>query len=104
MNLPRPKNVMRGALTLLLTASFMFALWTLFDKPVPEANSDMVFYMLGQLSGAFMLGVGYYLASSKSSSDKNDIVARAMDRPRGTPADPVHVEDEAPPFPREIGR
>lgn len=104
MTLARPKSIMRGALTLILTAGFLIALAALMKVPVPPDNRDMVFYMLGQLSGGFMLGIGFYLASSKSSEDKNDIVARALERPSGNPGDPVHVEDDETRFPREIGR
>ncbi|RDC59803.1 hypothetical protein HME9302_00024 [Alteripontixanthobacter maritimus] len=38
-----------------------------------------------------MLAVGYWLGSSKGSSDKTEIIGA---RPNGTPADPVFVEPE----------
>lgn len=68
------RNLMRGFLAVALLAAFQFSLYWLFQWQVPEKNRDMVVYMLGQLSGMVMLALGYFFSTSKSSSDKNDIM------------------------------
>lgn len=65
---------MRGFLALILTAGFFAALAALFHWSVPASNRDLVTYMLGQLSGFTGAAIAYYLGTSKSSSDKTDII------------------------------
>ena len=91
MTFPRPKEVMRSLLTITLVLAFCGALAALFRYTVPEANVDLVNFMLGQLSILTAGAVGYWINTSKSSSDKNEILAN---RPSGMPDDPVHVEDD----------
>lgn len=42
--------------------------------PVPESNTDALFIVVGALVGAFANVVGYFFGSSKSSSDKNELL------------------------------
>ena len=66
---------MRSTLALLLVLSFQIALAALFKVSVPETNRDMVIYMLGQLSGMVTTAVAFYFSTSKSSVDKNKLIA-----------------------------
>lgn len=84
----KPPDFMRGLLSLVLLGAFQVALFWLFQFEVPKTNRDLVVFMLGQLSGFTGAGVAYYLGTSKSSADKNDIIrqappppARSGDRP-----------------------
>jgi hypothetical protein len=83
MNMPRPQDAMRPALTLILVFAFCGALAALFKFVVPEKNVDLVNFMLGQLSVMAVGCVGYYMQTSKSSSEKNVMFAS---RPPGDPA------------------
>jgi len=85
---------MRGVLALLLLVSFQVALAALFKFHVPETNRDMVIYMLGQLSGMVTAGLAFYFNTSKSSVDKNAVIANMGDNTptaTGKIDDPVHV-------------
>lgn len=84
----RPKNAMRGFLTVLLVLGFCGSIAALFFQPIPDANSDLVTYMLGQLSGFCGAMLAVYSVSSKSSEDKNETIRRALER--GVPADEPH--------------
>lgn len=66
---------MRSTLALCLLFSFQFALGALFKWRVPTENRDMVIYMLGQLSGMVTTAIAFYFATSKSSADKNAMIA-----------------------------
>lgn len=99
MTLPKPPDIMRGLLALILIGAFQVALFWLFQFEVPDANRDLVVFMLGQLSGFTGAGVAYYLGTSKSSSDKNDILRQAP--PRGQPS-PSRASGETCPLGREL--
>ena len=73
---------MRGVLAIALLLSFQVALGALFKVEVPQSNRDMVIYMLGQLSGMVTTALAFYFATSKSSSDKNAVIANMADGPR----------------------
>lgn len=76
MTLPQPKDAMRGFMALLLLCAFMVGLFWVITQEVPEGNKQLVTYMLGQLSVLAGIPVAYYFATSKSSSDKNDLLER----------------------------
>lgn len=84
---PIRRDLMRGALAIMLLLSFQIALGALFRLQVPETNRDMVIYMLGQLSGMVAMALAFYFSTSKSSADKTAVIAGMAD-----PASP-----EAPP-------
>jgi len=88
---------MRGLLAIVLLMSFQACLAALFNFEVPETNRDMVIYMLGQLSGMVTTALAFYFATSKSSADKNAVIANLQDgSATGKQGDPVHVtEDQA---------
>lgn len=72
-------DYMRSALAIILLLSFQLALAALFSWEVPETNRDMVIYMLGQLSGMVTTALAFYFATSKSSQDKNAVIAAMND-------------------------
>lgn len=78
MTIPRPRDAMRSVLALGLVLGFGFALGGLFFKQVPEANADLVNFMLGQLSVFTAGALAFYFNTSKSSADKNEVLAEAM--------------------------
>jgi hypothetical protein len=49
--------------------------------PVPVGNKDIVNVSLGALLGMAVNVVGYYFGSSKSSADKNDLLANNAPKP-----------------------
>lgn len=68
-------DYMRGALAIVLLMSFQLALAALFRWQVPETNRDMVIYMLGQLSGMVTTALAFYFATTKSSHEKDKVIA-----------------------------
>ena len=79
MTIPRPKDAMRASLALILVAAFCGSLAALFVWVVPKENVDLVNFMLGQLSILTAGAVGFYINTSKSSSDKNVVIAGLQD-------------------------
>lgn len=69
-----PKDPMRGLLALVLLGCFMAALFWLMRWAVPEANRDLVNFMLGQLSIFASGAIVYYFGTSQSSAEKNAII------------------------------
>lgn len=112
MTMPKPKDAMRGFLAITLLACFMVALFWLMERVVPESNRDLVTYMLGQLATLASGAMVFYFGTSKSSSDKNDIIERSAREPEhiddaGNPV-PIHhtrspVDMPSPTFGREAG-
>ena len=79
---------MRGALAFALVGAFMVALSWLIRYEIPPTNEQLVTFMLGQLSGFTAAAIAYYLGTSKSSSDKTEMMRK---------------QDEPPPLPRGRG-
>ncbi|WEK42997.1 MAG: hypothetical protein P0Y64_16895 [Candidatus Sphingomonas colombiensis] len=73
------RDVTRGALAFLLLGAFSIALFVMFWRTIPEGNRETLTYMLGQLSGMVTTALAFYYSSSKSSADRNDITAKALD-------------------------
>lgn len=91
-----------------LIAAFVSVLLALMWLSIPEANSDLVVYMLGQLSGFVATVVGYHYVTGVGDDRKIEqtskmadamkeqaITARSM--PAGTPDDPTSVVIEEGP-------
>lgn len=51
---------MRNLLAFLLVGAFIVCLPALFIKAIPDANKDIVTYMVGQLSGMALTVIGFY--------------------------------------------
>ncbi|OYX62518.1 MAG: hypothetical protein B7Y88_14230 [Sphingomonadales bacterium 32-64-17] len=77
MSWPKPHNLMRGSLAAVLVGAFMLALFWLLNMPVPQANEQLVIFMLGQLAGLATSAVAYYFGTTKSSGEKTDIIAQS---------------------------
>lgn len=82
MSWPRPRDAMRSFLAIVLLAAFQVSLFWLFQWEVPQANRDLVVFMLGQLSGFTGAGLAFYFNTSKSSADKNEILRLPPPEPR----------------------
>lgn len=93
MKMPQPKDAMRGFLAAILLTCFMTALFWVIQHEVPQANSQLVTYMLGQLSVFTGMAVGFYYVTSKSSADKNDVMEHLQLPPpsRGQYGQPLDV-------------
>lgn len=100
MKLPKPPDIMRGLLAALLVGAFMLALSWLFQHAIPASNEQLVTFMLGQLSGFAGAAVAYYLGTSKSSSDKNEILRDRDGRPSPPPRSSDGCECGGEPIPR----
>lgn len=88
MNRDTVRNLLGGW----FAGSFIGALAALYLLPIPPANKDLIVFMLGQLSGFTGAVVAFNFGTSKGSADKT---AMLVNRPAGTPIDPVSVELEA---------
>ena len=66
--------VLGGFVVLMATAVVILTL----ILPIPEASHDIVIFAIGQLMGMALAVVGYFYGSSKSSSDKNELLAQAQ--------------------------
>lgn len=95
------KGQIRAALAAVLVAGFLIAIGLLFWRGIPENNRELMSYMLGQLSGFVAAIVVFNFGSTQGSEDKTDML---VSRPDGTPADPVHVEEDAQPRPDTVPR
>ena len=78
----RAPDMMRGVLTVMLLGAFQTALFWLFQFEVPSSNRDLVVFMLGQLSGFAGAAVAYYLGTSKSSNDKDELLRLPPPEPK----------------------
>jgi hypothetical protein len=80
-------NAFAIVVTLLIMAFFVMVV-----NLIGTANSyahDVMLTLVGTLSGAFMTIIGFYFGSSKSSSEKNDVIQRALSMSVRVPPDPA---------------
>lgn len=61
---------------------------------VPVEKEQIALIVLGNVLGWPLIVLGWYFGSSEGSAIKTEIMAV---RPSGTPADPVHVEEDHEP-------
>ncbi|MEH6649982.1 MAG: hypothetical protein V7707_08170 [Motiliproteus sp.] len=61
---------MPAALTAALFVAFSALATALFFAAIPEGNRDLVVYLAGQLTGATMTAIAYWLGSSRGSKEK----------------------------------
>ena len=64
------KNPTGTYLTFLVTLGFMAMTGMLMCIAIPESNRDLFFTGYGIMGSAFVLGMNYWLGTSKSSADK----------------------------------
>lgn len=90
------RDAFRNCLGAFIATSFIGALAALFLLPVPIPNKDLIVFMLGQLSGFVGAVLAFNFGTTKSSADKNAVIASLNDAATGKPDDPIHnVEDQA---------
>lgn len=92
------RDTMRNTLGGFIAGSFIGALAALYLFPVPDSNKDLIVFMLGQLSGFMGAVISYNFGTSKSSADKNAVIAGMADGPAATGKadDPAHVVVDSP--------
>lgn len=71
----------RGLVGLFVLVIFAATLWATLRLEIPTANKDVVMILIGQVSGAFITVVGYYLGTSKSSADKTAVIKSLAEAP-----------------------
>lgn len=62
---------MPAVLTCALFIAFSALATALFFTVIPEGNRDLVVYLAGQLTGATMTAIAYWLGSSRGSKEKD---------------------------------
>lgn len=90
MNRDAVRNVLGG----FIAGSFVGSLAALYVFPIPVANKDLIVFMLGQLSGFMGAVIGYNFGTSKSSADKNAMIAGLTEGANGKADDPMHIQDD----------
>jgi hypothetical protein len=68
------KNIPMYVLGAVVVIGIFALVYILAFYPVPEANEEALFIVIGALVGAFTSVVGYFFGSSKSSADKNELL------------------------------
>ena len=102
----------RNSLASVLVVAFIASIPLFVFKTIPEANKEIIVYMIGQLSGMALTALGFYFvnkvgqdALDAKRSDNTGAAFRAIeatantltpptDIPTGTADDPVHVAAE----------
>ena len=68
------EKIFRYALACLIASGFFAVLLFLVKFSIPENNKDLLYIVIGVLIGAFGTIVNYEWGSSRSSSEKNDLL------------------------------
>jgi hypothetical protein len=63
--------VVTGALTMIFAA----ALYMMFNTEIPDANRDLAYVMLGQLSALWGASVTFWVGTTRSSAEKTRLMA-----------------------------
>lgn len=77
--MPMKGLALRDWIGIALIFSFVTTLGVLFFKLIPEKNSDLITYMLGQLSGFVATVVGYHYVTSVSDDTRSANTGKAFD-------------------------
>lgn len=115
MNGPPDADRFKNLLAFLLVGAFIVTIPLFVFKTIPDANKDIITYMVGQLSGMALLALGFYFVN-KAGQDALDnkraettgkmaeaitatanASAAAPEAATGKPDDPVHTVEEAKP-------
>ena len=70
------KDTYLYALASVIVICFFALCILLMWRPLPQGSSEVVFMLFGALSAGFGSVVGYFFGSSKSSSDKTDLLTK----------------------------
>lgn len=88
----------RNLLAMFLVGAFVGALVAFTFKGIPEANKDIITYMVGQLSGMATLALGFYFVNKVGQdaidAAKTDNTSKALDAIKA--AAQAGKSDEAP--------
>lgn len=84
----------RNAITAFIVGSFVGAIVMLFNRSYPAENSDLLTYMLGQLSGFAGATIAFYFSTTLGGEHKSELLAQREAQPSGQAGDPVHVTEE----------
>lgn len=101
------KQRLRDVIGCAMIGAFIGALFAMFWKAIPEGNSDVITYMIGQLSGFAATIVAYHYATNVQSQQATENTGKAFEAvkaaaeagttptgPSGEQGDPVHVTEE----------
>jgi hypothetical protein len=69
----------QAAIALIVTLASVAAFAALMVVPVPAANAHQFDLALGNLEGAFVTAVAFYLGSSRGSAAKDAVIAKATE-------------------------
>lgn len=78
-------SIVPALLTWLVVSAFMSTLTALFFREVPQANRDIVVYMVGQLSGFTAASIAFWLGTTRDSARKTEIIAKSEPPKGNTP-------------------
>lgn len=87
--LPAVRGFIVVSAALMLFGAFL----ALLKVDIPSANRDVVMVIIGALITRSEKIDSFFFGSSQSSDEKTKILA---ERPKGTPTDPVHTEEDNP--------
>jgi hypothetical protein len=83
---------MRRILALLFSIAFVGAFPVLFYKAIPEANKDLVTYMLGQLSGIVGTILAFHFSSTVGGEEKTRQIVALSGQNQPGKTDTMEVE------------
>jgi len=68
---------MPALLTVFVWGLFSVTLVVLFAVAIPDGNRDLIVYMCGQLAGAAMACLAFWVGTTRQSENKTNLLARA---------------------------
>lgn len=74
MSMKTSEKIFRYILAALISIGFFVLLISLVRYAIPTENKDLLYIVVGALIGAFGTIVNYEWGSSRSSSEKNDLL------------------------------
>lgn len=77
----KAKNTLMLITGLCILGAFLYLIYSVVNKPIFEANRDAFNILLGAVMGSSATLVTFYFGSSKSSSDKNELLIK-KDEPK----------------------
>lgn len=69
---------MPSALAIILTIMVACVVASLMRLPIPAENKDVLVFMAGQLTTAWMIAIGYYYQSTAGSKAKDALLAESI--------------------------
>ena len=79
-----PRDIFMYSLGGIIVMAFFAVIIVLLTIEMPKSNENMLYILLGALVAKFGDVVNYFYGSSKSSSDKNEMIERQIERNNGT--------------------